>query len=131
MRILNVVPTYWPATRYGGPIRSVHALCRSMASRGHRVDVFTTSVDGASDSLVPLQRPVEMDGVHVTYFRSAVMRRLYWSPTMSDALRRRTEVFRYRAHSLGFSLPLRRPHERRGQRIFSTSHRHEACLYRS
>jgi glycosyltransferase involved in cell wall biosynthesis len=93
VRILNVVPTYWPATRYGGPIRSVHALCRSLASRGHRVEVFTTSVDGKSDSPVPLQQPVQMDGVIVTYFQSPLLRRLYWSPTMSQALRRRTADF--------------------------------------
>jgi glycosyltransferase involved in cell wall biosynthesis len=93
VRILHVVPTYWPAVRYGGPIRSVHALCRSLAHRGHQVEVFTTSVDGASDSRVPLCRPVEMDGVRVTYFQSNVLRRLYWSATMRRALGERVAEF--------------------------------------
>ena len=57
-----------------------------MAADGHDVHVFTTSVDGASDSDVPLQRPVDLDGVKVTYFPSERLRRLYWSPPMRKAL---------------------------------------------
>ncbi|GEP56568.1 glycosyltransferase [Reyranella soli] len=86
MRFLHVVPTYLPAVRYGGPIRSVHALCRALAADGHDVHVFTTSVDGPADSDVPLQRPVDLDGVKVTYFPSERLRRLYWSPPMRRAL---------------------------------------------
>jgi glycosyltransferase involved in cell wall biosynthesis len=86
LRLLHVVPTYLPAVRYGGPIRSVHALCRELAARGHIVEVFTTSVDGPGDSAVPLQRAVDVEGVKVTYFPSGLLRRLYWSPPMRRAL---------------------------------------------
>lgn len=86
MRFLHVVPTYLPAVRYGGPIRSVHALCRALAADGHDVHVFTTSVDGPADSDVPLGRPVDLEGVKVTYFPSRMLRRLYWSPPMGGAL---------------------------------------------
>jgi glycosyltransferase involved in cell wall biosynthesis len=86
LRILHVVPTYWPAARYGGPIRSVHALARSLAGRGHEVHVFTTNVDGAGESAVPLGVPVDMEGVRITYFPSRVLRRLYWSRPMRRAL---------------------------------------------
>lgn len=86
MRLLHVVPTYLPALRYGGPIRSVHALCRALASQGHQTDVFTTNVDGPGDSDVPLERPVDLEGVQVTYFPSRTLRRLYWSPPMRRAL---------------------------------------------
>jgi glycosyltransferase involved in cell wall biosynthesis len=86
LRLLHVVPTYLPAVRYGGPIRSVHALCRGLAGRGHDVQVFTTNVDGPGDSDVPLGRPVELEGVRVTYFPSRILRRLYWSPPMRQAL---------------------------------------------
>ena len=72
MRFLHVVPTYLPAVRYGGPIRSVHALCRALAADGHDVHVFTTSVDGPADSDVPLGRPVDLEGVKVTYFPSRI-----------------------------------------------------------
>jgi len=86
LRLLHVVPTYLPAVRYGGPIRSVHALCRGLAAAGHDVHVFTTSVDGDGDSDVPLGTPVDLEGVKVTYFPSHYLRRLYWSPPMHRAL---------------------------------------------
>jgi len=95
LRLLHVVPTYLPAVRYGGPIRSVHALCRELAARGHEVHVFTTSVDGPGNSDVPLGQPVDVDGVQVTYFPSRLLRRLYWSPPMGRALD---------AHAAGFDL---------------------------
>jgi glycosyltransferase involved in cell wall biosynthesis len=86
MRILHVVPTYYPAIRYGGPIYSVHALCRELAAAGHQVHVITTSVDGAGDSHVPHGRPVDLDGVQVHYFHSRWLRRIYCSVELADAL---------------------------------------------
>jgi glycosyltransferase involved in cell wall biosynthesis len=86
VRLLHVVPTYLPATRYGGPIFAVHGLCRALARRGHEVHVFTTNVDGPGVSDVQLDCPVEMDGVRVHYFASQ-FRRLYYSSSMRKALR--------------------------------------------
>lgn len=93
MRLLHVVPTYFPAVRYGGTIHSVHGLCAALAARDHDVHVFTTNVDGPGDSAVPLGRPVNRDGVKVWYFPSRRLRRLYWSPPMARALRRDVESF--------------------------------------
>lgn len=86
MRILHVVASYLPATRYGGTIWSVHGLCKALAARGHDVHVFTTSVDGDRDSDVPHGQPVDVAGVTVWYFRSARGRRIYWAPEMTAAL---------------------------------------------
>jgi glycosyltransferase involved in cell wall biosynthesis len=86
MRILHVVPSYLPAVRYGGPIYSVHALCRALAARGHDVHVFTTNVDGPGISDVPLNEPVAIDGVTVRYFDCGLGRRLYRSPAMGRAI---------------------------------------------
>jgi glycosyltransferase involved in cell wall biosynthesis len=85
LRILHVVPTYLPATRYGGPIFAVHGLARALLERGHQVDIFTTNVDGDGESDVPLRERVDLDGIGVYYF-SSPMRRLYWSPQMRKAL---------------------------------------------
>jgi glycosyltransferase involved in cell wall biosynthesis len=87
VRVLHVVPSYLPATRYGGPIYSVHALCAALARRGHDVHVYTTNVDGPGDSPVPLDKIVERDGVKVTYFAAGVPRRLFRAPAMAAALR--------------------------------------------
>ena len=88
LKILHVVPSYLPATRYGGPIRSVHGLARAQAARGHDVKVFTTNVNGPTVSPVPVLQPVDIDGVEVWYFPTSVGRRLYRSPAMAAALYR-------------------------------------------
>ncbi len=93
MRILHVVSSYLPARRYGGTIVSVHGLCAALASRGHDVQVFTTSVDGPSDSDVPHGQPVEIDGVKVWYFKSPSLRRIYRSPDLETALKRELHRF--------------------------------------
>jgi glycosyltransferase involved in cell wall biosynthesis len=86
MRILHVVPTYLPATRYGGPIVAVHSLCRALAARGHTVEVFTTSIDGPIDTAVPYDRPLMLDGVKVRYFASRRLRRLSYAPSLMQSL---------------------------------------------
>lgn len=86
MKILHVVPTYFPAVRYGGPIHSVHGLCNALAEAGHDVHVYTTAVDGPGDLDVPLAVVTLVDRVKVHYFPSRWLRRLYWSPSMRRAL---------------------------------------------
>jgi len=93
VKLLHVTASYLPATRYGGTIVSVHGLCRALAARGHDVHVFTTSVDGPSDSPVPHGQAVSLDGVQVWYFRSAILRRLYYAPAMATAARARMREF--------------------------------------
>ncbi len=93
LRILQVVSAYYPAVRYGGPIRSVHGLSAALARRGHDVHVYTTSVDGDADLDVPLDRPVDLDGVAVHYFRVPAFRRLWWSPAMGRQLRESVRTF--------------------------------------
>ena len=87
LRILHVVSAYYPAVRYGGPIRSVHGLAAALAHKGHDVHVYTTSIDGDADLDVPLDRPVSLDGVSVHYFRVPALRRLWWSPSLGRRLR--------------------------------------------
>jgi glycosyltransferase involved in cell wall biosynthesis len=93
VRVLHVVPSYIPAWRYGGTIHAVHGQCQGLVREGVDVHVYTTSVDGDGDSDVPLERPVDLDGVKVTYFPSRHFRRLYYSPRMAAALRGRVREF--------------------------------------
>lgn len=88
LRILHVSSAYYPAVRYGGPIRSVHGLAAALAKRGHDVHVYTTNVDGDSVLDVPVDRPVDLDGVKVHYFPvSAALKRLWWSPALERRVR--------------------------------------------
>jgi glycosyltransferase involved in cell wall biosynthesis len=88
MRIVHVVATYLPAIRYGGPIQSVHGACRALAARGHDVHVVTTSVDGPGNSKVPIDVPVDIEGVNVWYYPSPILRRLFFSPGLAVKLSR-------------------------------------------
>jgi glycosyltransferase involved in cell wall biosynthesis len=87
MRILHVSSAYYPAVRYGGPIRSVHGLAAALVRRGHDVHVYTTNVDGDSQLDVPIDRPVVLDGVKVHYFPVPALKRLWWSPALGRRLR--------------------------------------------
>jgi glycosyltransferase involved in cell wall biosynthesis len=87
LRILQVVPNYFPAVRYGGPIVSVHELSKALVNRGHEVQVFTSSMDGPNDLVDYENRQVLLDGVAVRYFRVPSLRRLCWCPAMKTALR--------------------------------------------
>src|SRR6266567_2457488 len=93
MKILHVVPTYYPAVRYGGPIQSVHGLASALAAYGHDVHVYTTNADGQGVSRVPLDRPSRLDGVTIRYFPTSVGRRVYRSPRMRQALRSNVASF--------------------------------------
>ena len=86
MKILHILPSYLPAVRYGGPMQSVHALCKSLVRLGHEVDVLTSSRDGRTRTSAELGRPTRMDGVSVWYFNIDVFRRLYHCPGMGRFL---------------------------------------------
>lgn len=86
LRILHVIAAYYPAVRYGGPIRSAHGLCAALARRGHDVHVYTTTMDGDCDLQVPVDRPVDIDGVKVHYFPVPALRRIVWSPALGQRL---------------------------------------------
>jgi glycosyltransferase involved in cell wall biosynthesis len=69
MRVLHVVPSFWPAVRYGGPVRTVLELCVHLRRSGVDVRVATTDADGDADLAVPTDTWVDVQGVPVRYFR--------------------------------------------------------------
>ncbi len=93
MRILHVMPHYYPAVRYGGPVRSVHGLAAATAALGHEVHVYTTNVDGSSISDVPTEVPVVRDGVSIWYFPAGLGRKVFRSPAMSRKLEKTIAAF--------------------------------------
>lgn len=69
MNILCVASYYKPAYVYGGPAYSIPLLCEAMVKAGAHVTVFTTDANGPGKSLnVPLNRPVQVEGVKVYYY---------------------------------------------------------------
>ena len=66
MKILCVIPAYWPTFHHGGPIFSVHFLNKALVKKGIDVSIYTTNV-GLVDK-VPTNQEINIDGVKVHYF---------------------------------------------------------------
>jgi glycosyltransferase involved in cell wall biosynthesis len=69
MKILYAVHGYKPAYRVGGPIHSVSAAAERLIRKGHEVIIFTTNANLDEDLDVPTDRPIDVDGVQVWYFK--------------------------------------------------------------
>ena len=85
MRILCVAPYYDLAHVYGGPARSIPALCRAMAYQGVDVTVYTTNANGKRSLDVPVGQPLVKDGVRVVYFARLTHMRYFWAPGLARA----------------------------------------------
>lgn len=66
MKILHIIPSYWPAFKFGGPIHSVHGLNKALAKEGCDLTVYTTNAGLVGK--VPVNEKVNVDGVSVHYF---------------------------------------------------------------
>ena len=69
MHVLLVNPGYKPAWRMGGIVVIVSSVAEELVRRGHRVTVMTTTANNDRDLDVPVDTPVDVDGVEVWYFR--------------------------------------------------------------
>lgn len=87
LRVLFVMPSFWPATRYGGPIESVLRLCQSLLEAGTTVSVVTTNADGEGDLDRPTDRAVFAEGVEVRYFRRFPRNRFGFSAELTRYLK--------------------------------------------
>lgn len=69
MHILFAIHGYKPAYRIGGPIISVSAKAEMLVKKGHKVTVFTTNSNLDEDLDVETDKPLDVDGVEVWYFK--------------------------------------------------------------
>ena len=82
MTILQIVPSYKPAFVYGGPIYSISALSEAQETLGHKISVFTTNANGASNLKVPLGVVQTVNKVNVTYFHRITGDHTHISPKL-------------------------------------------------
>lgn len=95
MKILQVIPAFYPAMAYGGTVAVAYHLSRELARRGHEVTVYT------SDSLDKYHRQKsrisEVDGIKVYYFKTPSNRlawnRLVFTPGMRLQLSKEIKNF--------------------------------------
>jgi glycosyltransferase involved in cell wall biosynthesis len=88
MNILQVVPHYHPASRFGGPLKVAYGLSNALTELGHNVTVCTTNLaDEHNDLDVPIDSPVDVDDATVFYEPTIYSR--YWG--YSPKLKKRIE----------------------------------------
>ncbi|AEB09503.1 glycosyltransferase [Desulfobacca acetoxidans] len=93
MKILHITGFYEPAWHLGGVVRSVSQLCRGLARLGHEVTVFTTDSGMDRRLDVPVNRPVDVGGVTVYYFKTDFFLKFAYSRSLGQACRRLIKNF--------------------------------------
>ncbi|MBU2464634.1 MAG: glycosyltransferase [Candidatus Edwardsbacteria bacterium] len=91
MNILHIIANLAP--RYGGPSKACLEMARAVASRGHRVSVYTTNQDGDGVLPVSLDRPVIDNGVEIRYF--PIQHPKFWGTSLPLGLALRRDLPSY------------------------------------
>ena len=76
MKILFVLPAYYPALDFGGPVPVAQDLARRLTARGHEVTVLTTNLLTKSSKLGNKTEEREVDGIRTVYLNSVA--RYHW-----------------------------------------------------
>lgn len=105
LRILLASPAYWPARAFGGPVVVARELIGRLVTRGHAVDVVTTTLVDLGSRPASRSFVAMVDGATIHYVGTPLHYR--WmgiTPTLPLAFRRlpRPDV----AHIFGFRDPV-------------------------
>ncbi len=124
MKILHVVYSCIPGNYRGGIAKIVFELAKAQAALGNQVEIYATNYNSTVRVAVPLDEPVDCDGVRIRYF-AAVYPRWALAPQMKRAILGRD--FRFdvvHAHNtyLAPNLYARKAKERFGIRFSLHSH---------
>lgn len=79
LKILHVLPYFYPAWAYGGVPRVAFELTKELARIGHEVTVYTTDVFDRSSRICGIDYGIQVivDGVKVVYFKNLSNRLVY------------------------------------------------------
>jgi glycosyltransferase involved in cell wall biosynthesis len=76
LRIVVIIPSFYPAVVYGGTIVSSYNTAKAIAALGHEVSVLTTNTNMYSRLDVPCNQWQYMDGFRVKYYNETVIDKL-------------------------------------------------------
>jgi glycosyltransferase involved in cell wall biosynthesis len=93
MKILHYTPAYAPAWQFGGPPRSVAAICEGIARLGHDVTVFTTNAGLSPESGIGGGTVHRRNGVTVHYHPVVKSHYGIRSPALESAVGRAVAQF--------------------------------------
>jgi glycosyltransferase involved in cell wall biosynthesis len=94
LKILFVLPAYYPALDYGGPIPVAQDLAQRLTARGHEVTVLTTNLLTRNSKLGNKTEEREVEGIRTVYLNSVA--RYHWvgiTPDIFRYLRRELDRF--------------------------------------
>jgi len=70
VKVLFVLPAYYPALDFGGPIPVAQDSARRLADRGHEVTIWTTNLLTRSTKMGSKTEEREVDGIRTVYMNS-------------------------------------------------------------
>ncbi len=82
MKILHIVPSYYPAFKHGGPIESVYLLNNALISKGAKVDIITTNSGLRNRKDISLYSWQEISGTRIKYFPYYFLENYTFSPAL-------------------------------------------------
>lgn len=95
MKILQMIPAFYPAVAYGGTVNVAYHLSKELARRGHEVTVYSS--DALDKNHRQKGRVSEIDGIKVHYFTNLSNRlawhRLVFTPGMCLQLSKEIKKF--------------------------------------
>ena len=86
MRVVHVCAYFAPAFVYGGPPRSILALCRAQRAAGVDVRVVTTTADGDGELREEITSRGDYDGIPVRYCGRTWPRSIFYAPSLPAIL---------------------------------------------
>ncbi len=91
MKILQVIPAFYPAHGYGGGPRVAYEISKRLVKKGHEVIVYTTDADDEHSRFNNRFRCI--DGIEAYYFKNisnslAFKHKIFLSPGMVSMLRK-------------------------------------------
>ncbi|ASU36776.1 XrtY-associated glycosyltransferase XYAG1 [Mucilaginibacter xinganensis] len=93
MRVLQICAAYKPAFIYGGPTMSVSMLSEQLSKAGVYTEVYATTANGKTELNVAPNKPLDVDGVTVTYFKRITKDHSHFSPALLGKLWKEANTF--------------------------------------
>jgi glycosyltransferase involved in cell wall biosynthesis len=95
LKILQVIPYFYPAWQFGGPVRVAYDISKELVERGHSVTVYTSDIHKEKTRVDSAFRKV--DGVNVFYFKNlslyAAKRKMFITPSLISAVKDHIKSF--------------------------------------
>jgi glycosyltransferase involved in cell wall biosynthesis len=79
MRLVIVIPSFYPAVVYGGPIITSYSICNELSKTIPNLCVVTTNANGRKKLEVIPNIFHTVNGYHVKYYNETIISRFSWS----------------------------------------------------